>query len=42
MTPSGLSQVNAAKADGRWKAADESFGSAAPPADFTEALARNK
>jgi len=42
MTPFGLSEINAAKADGRWKAAYASFGSAAPPAEFMKELAKNK
>ena len=42
MTPFGLSEINAAKEDGRWKAAYDSFGSAAPPADFVKELAKNK
>ena len=37
-----MSAINAAKVDGRWKAAYDSFGSAAPPADFMEELAKNK
>lgn len=42
MTPSGLAEVSAAKADGRWKAAYDSFGSAAPPAEFLKELAKNR
>jgi len=42
MAPAGLRQVNAAKADGRWKAAYESFGRAAVPDDFLRELAKNK
>jgi uncharacterized protein YdeI (YjbR/CyaY-like superfamily) len=42
MTPAGLKEVNAAKADGRWKAAYDSFGNAAVPEDFLKELARNK
>jgi len=34
--------VKAAKADGRWKAAYDSFSSAAVPDDFLEKLAQNK
>ena len=41
MTPYGLREINAAKADGRWNAAYESFGAAAPPADFLSELAKN-
>jgi len=42
MTAVGLTEVKAAQADGRWKAAYDAFGSAAVPADFLAALARNK
>lgn len=42
MTSSGLTEVRAAKADGRWKAAYESFGRATAPADFLKELAKNK
>jgi uncharacterized protein YdeI (YjbR/CyaY-like superfamily) len=42
MTPAGLEAVDAAKADGRWKAAYDSFGNAAVPNDFLRELARNK
>jgi uncharacterized protein YdeI (YjbR/CyaY-like superfamily) len=42
MTRAGLAAVEAAKADGRWQAAYDSPGSAAPPDDFLRALARNK
>jgi uncharacterized protein YdeI (YjbR/CyaY-like superfamily) len=42
MTPSGLKEVKAAKADGRWKAAYDSLGNAAVPDDFIKELARNK
>jgi uncharacterized protein YdeI (YjbR/CyaY-like superfamily) len=42
MAPAGLKEVNAAKADGRWKAAYESFGRAAVPVDFLRELAKNK
>ncbi len=42
MTTSGLTEINAAKADGRWKAAYVSFGSASAPADFLKELAKNK
>ena len=42
MAPSGLKEVKAAKADGRWKAAYDSFGNAAVPDDFIKELVRNK
>jgi uncharacterized protein YdeI (YjbR/CyaY-like superfamily) len=42
MASSGLSEINAAKANGRWKAAYDSFGKDAPPADFMKDLAKNK
>ena len=42
MAPAGLKEANAAKADGRWTAAYDSFGSAAVPDDFLKALARNR
>ena len=42
MTPAGLKEVNAAKQDGRWSAAYESFSNATIPDDFHKALARNK
>ena len=42
MSPSGLREVKAAKADGRWKAAYDSFSSAAVPDDFLKKLAQNK
>ena len=42
MTASGLAEISAAKADGRWKAAYASFGEAAAPADFLKVLAKNK
>ena len=42
MAPSGQREVNAAKADGRWKAAYDSFSSAAVPDDFLKKLAQNK
>jgi uncharacterized protein YdeI (YjbR/CyaY-like superfamily) len=42
MTPAGLEVVDAAKADGRWKAAYDSSGNAAVPNDFLRELARNK
>lgn len=42
MTSAGLAEVEAAKADGRWKAAYDAFGSSAMPDDFLADLARNK
>jgi uncharacterized protein YdeI (YjbR/CyaY-like superfamily) len=42
MQPPGLAEVNAAKADGRWKAAYISQKNATPPPDLLEALAKNK
>lgn len=41
MTPAGLKEIDAAKADGRWAAAYESSRNATVPAEFVEALARN-
>jgi uncharacterized protein YdeI (YjbR/CyaY-like superfamily) len=41
MTTAGLKEVEAAKADGRWDAAYDAFGSADVPSDFLEQLARN-
>lgn len=40
MQPSGLAQVDAAKADGRWDRAYDSPANTQVPADFLEALAR--
>ena len=42
MTPAGLKEVNAAKADGRWKTAYDSFGKAIVPDDFLREVAKNK
>ena len=42
MTEAGLAEIEAAKADGRWQAAYDAFGSAAVPDDFLQKLARNK
>jgi len=42
MKPTGMAQVQAAKADGRWDAADAAQSVAEAPADFLEALAKNK
>src|ERR1700722_19620003 len=41
MQPAGLSEVQKAKANGRWSAAYQSQGKAEPPADFLAALAAN-
>lgn len=41
MKPAGLREVTAAKKDGRWAKAYDSPGTAAVPADFRRALARN-
>ena len=41
MQPSGLDEVNRAKADGRWDAAYEPQSSATVPPDFARALAGN-
>ncbi|MBV8784138.1 MAG: YdeI/OmpD-associated family protein [Gammaproteobacteria bacterium] len=41
MTPAGLKEVEAAKADGRWAAAYDSPATATVPPEFVEALARN-
>jgi uncharacterized protein YdeI (YjbR/CyaY-like superfamily) len=42
MKPSGLAEVERAKADGRWDAAYDSPSSASVPDDFERALRRNK
>jgi uncharacterized protein YdeI (YjbR/CyaY-like superfamily) len=42
MTPAGLKQVEAAKADGRWSVAYDSPRNASPPEDFLKALDKNK
>lgn len=42
MAPAGLKAVEAAKADGRWKAAYASPKNAAPPEDFLKELVKNK
>ena len=42
MTPAGLKEVEAAKADGRWKAAYDSFGNAAVTDDFLKELAKDE
>jgi len=41
MAPAGLKEVEAAKRDGRWKAAYDSFGNAAVPIDFLKELAKD-
>lgn len=42
MTPSGLREVQAAKSDGRWESAYDSFSNAKVPEDFLKELAKNK
>jgi uncharacterized protein YdeI (YjbR/CyaY-like superfamily) len=42
MTAAGLREVEGAKADGRWQAAYDAFGSATVPDDFLKELSRNK
>jgi len=42
MAPGGLKEIKAAKADGRWKAAYDSFSNANVPDDFLKELAKNK
>jgi uncharacterized protein YdeI (YjbR/CyaY-like superfamily) len=42
MHATGLRHIEAAKADGRWKAAYDSPKTANPPADFLKALSQNK
>jgi uncharacterized protein YdeI (YjbR/CyaY-like superfamily) len=41
MAPAGLKEVDAAKRDGRWKAAHDSFGNATVPIDFLKELAKD-
>jgi uncharacterized protein YdeI (YjbR/CyaY-like superfamily) len=41
MTPAGVNEVEAAKADGRWAAAYDSSANATVPAEFVKELARN-
>jgi len=41
MTPAGLKEVEAAKADGRWATAYDSAANATVPAEFVKELARN-
>jgi uncharacterized protein YdeI (YjbR/CyaY-like superfamily) len=42
MTAAGHKEIDAAKSDGRWQAAYDSFGSASIPEDFLKELAGNK
>ena len=42
MTAAGLREIVAAKADGRWEAAYDAFGSATVPDDFLTELARDR
>ena len=42
MTPAGLKQVDAAKADGRWVAAYDSPANATVSAEFVKELVRNE
>jgi uncharacterized protein YdeI (YjbR/CyaY-like superfamily) len=42
MTAAGLEQIDAARADGRWKAAYNSPANASVPQEFLDALTRNK
>jgi len=42
MAPAGLKEVKTAKADGRWRAAYDSFSKAAVPDDFLDELAKNR
>ena len=42
MTAAGLKAVQAAKSDGRWQTAYDSFSSATVPDDFLKELSRNK
>ena len=41
MTPAGLKEVEAAKADGRWATAYDSSANATVPLEFVKQLARN-
>lgn len=41
MAPTGMKQVEAAKADGRWSAAYDAFGKATVPEDFLKELFRH-
>lgn len=42
MTPAGMKQIEAAKADGRWTAAYERFSKSTVSEEFLKALAKNK
>ena len=42
MAPAGLREVKAARTDGRWEAAYDSFGEATIPDDFLKKLAKDK
>jgi uncharacterized protein YdeI (YjbR/CyaY-like superfamily) len=42
MAPAGLKTIEAAKADGRWKAAYDSPGNATPPEDFLRELSKDR
>jgi uncharacterized protein YdeI (YjbR/CyaY-like superfamily) len=42
MTPAGLKEANAAKADGRWARAYDSFSKMKIPEDFLKELSKNK
>jgi uncharacterized protein YdeI (YjbR/CyaY-like superfamily) len=42
MMPAGPKQVEAAKADGRWRVAYDSPRNASPPEDFLNELEKNK
>jgi uncharacterized protein YdeI (YjbR/CyaY-like superfamily) len=42
MRPVGLTQIQAAQADGRWEAAYEGQSTAEAPEDFLKALSKNK
>jgi uncharacterized protein YdeI (YjbR/CyaY-like superfamily) len=42
MAPAGMDEVEAAKADDRWKAAYSSSGNALPPEDFLRELSKNQ
>ena len=42
MTAAGRREIDAAKSDGRWKSAYESFSNTKVPDDFLKELAKNK
>jgi uncharacterized protein YdeI (YjbR/CyaY-like superfamily) len=42
MTLSGMKEIKAAKSDGRWKSAYDSFSEAKVPDDFLKELTKNK